>query len=106
MYMRNIWSMGGPEELVYLSGIPLGYGLDGRGFESRQELGIFLFATASRPALDPTQTPIQWVAGDLSLGVKRPGSEADHSPPFGSEVKNTWSYTPAPTIRLHGVVLS
>jgi hypothetical protein len=36
-------------------------------------------------------------------GVKRPGREADHSPPFSVEVKNTWSYTSAPSIRLHGV---
>jgi hypothetical protein len=33
----------------------LGYGLDDRGFESRQGLGIFLFTTVSRPALGPTQ---------------------------------------------------
>jgi hypothetical protein len=36
----------------------LGYGLDYRGFESRQEIGIFLFA-ASRQALGPTQLLIQ-----------------------------------------------
>jgi hypothetical protein len=40
------------------------------------ELGIFL-TTASRSALGPTQPPIQWVLGALSLGVKRPGREAD-----------------------------
>jgi hypothetical protein len=28
-----------------------------------------------------------------SLGVKRPGREADHSPPTSAEVKNVWSYT-------------
>jgi len=38
--------------------ITLGYGLDSRGFESRQGLEIFLFTTASRPALGPTQPPI------------------------------------------------
>jgi len=27
-----------------------------------------LFTTASRPALGPTQLPIQWVSGDLSWG--------------------------------------
>jgi hypothetical protein len=32
-------------------------------------------------ALGPTQPPIQWVPGALSLGVKWPGREADHSPP-------------------------
>jgi hypothetical protein len=29
-----------------------------------------------RPAWGPTQPPIQWVPGALSLGVKRPGREA------------------------------
>jgi hypothetical protein len=42
----------------------------------------------------------------LSLGIKRPGREVDHSPPFCAEVKNTWSYTTFPPIRLHGAVLS
>jgi hypothetical protein len=50
-------------------------------------LGIFLFTTASRTALGPTQTPIQWVTGALSLVVKRLGREADHSPPSSAEVK-------------------
>jgi hypothetical protein len=35
----------------------------------------------------PTQLPIQWVLGVLSLGVKRPEREADHSPPSIAEVK-------------------
>jgi hypothetical protein len=39
-------------------------------------------------------------------GVKRPGREADHSPPSSVEVKNVWSYTSTPPIFLHGVVLS
>jgi hypothetical protein len=56
------------------------------GFDSRRQLGIFLFA-ASRTTLGPTQPPIQWVLGVLSLGVKRPGREADHSPPSNAEVK-------------------
>jgi hypothetical protein len=47
---------------------------------------IFSF-TASRTALRPTQPPIQWVPGALSLGVRRPGREADHSPPSSAEVK-------------------
>jgi hypothetical protein len=40
-----------------------------------------------RTALGPTQPPIQWVPGALSLGVKRPGSEAEHSPPSSGEIK-------------------
>jgi hypothetical protein len=57
------------------------------GFDSRCGLGIFLLTTASRTALGPTQPPIQWVPGALSLGVKRPGREADPSPPSNAEVK-------------------
>jgi hypothetical protein len=70
-------------------GIALGYGLDDGvlGFDSRRGLGIFLFTTASRTALGTTQAPIQWVTRALSLGVKRPGCEADHSPPSSAEVK-------------------
>jgi hypothetical protein len=56
-------------------------------FDSRRGLGILLFTTASRMALGPTQPPIQWVPGSLSLGVKRPGREAYHSPPSSAEVK-------------------
>jgi hypothetical protein len=57
------------------------------GFDFQWGLGIFLFTTTSRTALGPTQPPIQWVQGALSLGVKRPGREADHSPPSSAEVK-------------------
>jgi hypothetical protein len=59
------------------------------GFGSRRGLGIFLFTTASRKALGPTQTPIQWVPGAVFLGVKWPGREADHSPPSSAEVKES-----------------
>jgi hypothetical protein len=65
------------------------------GFDSWQGLGIFLFTTVSRTALGPTQPPIQWVLGALSLGVKRPGREADLSPPSSAKV-NAWSYTSTP----------
>jgi hypothetical protein len=59
--------------------------------------GFSLFATASRPALWPTQPHIKWVVpGTLFSGVKRPGSEADDPPPSTAEVKNAWSYTYTP----------
>jgi hypothetical protein len=50
----------------------------------------------SRPALGPTQTPVQWVPGALSLGVQELGREVDHLPPTSAEVKKMWiySYTP------------
>jgi hypothetical protein len=53
----------------------------------RWKLGIFLFTTASRTAVRPTQPPIQWVPEALSLGVKRLWREPDHSPPSSAEVK-------------------
>jgi hypothetical protein len=31
------------------------------------------FSISLRPALGPTQPPIQWVPGPVSFGVKRPG---------------------------------
>jgi hypothetical protein len=84
----------------------LGYGLNDLVFESRQWMRIFLFTTASRPALGPTQPPVQWVPASLSREVKRSGSEAEHSPPSSAEVKCAWSYTSTPPIRLDGVVLN
>jgi hypothetical protein len=65
----------------------MGWMMEVLGLNSWQGLGIFLFITTSRIGLGPTQPPIQWVLGALSLGVKRPGREADHSPPSSAEVK-------------------
>jgi hypothetical protein len=76
------------------------------GFDSWRGLGNFLVTTVSRTALGATQPPIQWVPRALSLGVKRPGREADHSPLSSTEIKNSWSYTSTSPARLHGVVLS
>jgi hypothetical protein len=50
----------------------------------------FRSCISSRPALEPTQSR---VPGALSRGVKRPGREADHSPPASAEVKKMWNYT-------------
>jgi len=71
----------------------LSYGLDDGGLIPGGCLGIFLFATTSRKALGPTQTPIKREPGFLSPGVKRSGSEADYTPPSSAVVKNVWSYT-------------
>jgi hypothetical protein len=64
-----------------------GYELENRvRFPTEQD--ITLFSPSSRPTLEPTQPPIQWVEGALSPGVKRPGHEADYSPPANAKVKN------------------
>jgi hypothetical protein len=65
----------------------MGWTIGVLGFDSRRGLGIFLFTTASRKALGPTQPPIQWVPGALTLDVKWPGRESDHSPPSSAEVE-------------------
>jgi hypothetical protein len=69
-------------------------------------MGFFLFATASRPALGPTQLPIQWVPGTLTSVVERSEHEADQSPPSSATVKNAWIDTFSPPIHLHGMVLN
>jgi len=51
---------------------------------------------------------IQWVLGGgvLSLGVKRPERDADHSTPSDAEIKNAREVIHPLPIRFHGVVLS
>jgi hypothetical protein len=89
-------------------GIVLGYELDNRGFRVRFPAGAVNFSlhpciqngSGTHPASYPMGT-----RGSFP-GVKRPGREADHPPPSSAEVKNAWSYTSIPPIRLHGMVLS
>jgi len=58
----------------------------------------------SRPALGPTQPPVQWVPGVLSPGVKRGRGVTLTTHPY--LVPRSWmsrSYTSSPPKRLHGV---
>jgi hypothetical protein len=62
--------------------------LDSNHFNKKKRENIY-DDSVSRPALGPTQPPVQWLSGVLSPGVKaRPGRDADHSPPSGAEVEN------------------
>jgi hypothetical protein len=61
-------------------------------FDFRQRQGIFPVASVSRPALRPTQLPIQW----------RPGRDADHSLHLVPRSRMSRSYISSPPWRLHG----
>jgi hypothetical protein len=63
-------------------------GRSGNGVLFLRKTEMFLFSTASRPALGPIQPRIKWVPG-LSSDVKWPERKADHSPPSSVEVKNS-----------------
>jgi hypothetical protein len=93
-------------KLVLLMIMATGWTIIVLGFHSQWGLGIFFFTTASRTALGPTHPPIQRVPGALSLGIKRPGREADQSPPSSAEVKECMELYLHSPIRLHGLVLS
>jgi len=69
-------------------------------------MGFILFATASRTSVGSTKPLIQCVSVFVSVVLKRPGYDADHSPPSSAEVKNTWSYTPTHAVSLQDAVVN
>jgi hypothetical protein len=82
----------------------MGWTTEETRFDSQQGQEISRCFIASRPALGPTQPPIQWVPEDVSLGVKRQGREADHSP-LMPRLRMVELYLHCP-IRLYGVTLN
>jgi hypothetical protein len=56
----------------------------------------FLFSKSSQTGsgVHPISHPMG--TGGFFPGVKRPGPEADHSPPVRAEVKKMWIYTSTP----------
>ena len=85
-------------------GIATAYRLDGPGIESRWGWD---FPHPSRPALGPTQPPVQWVPG-LSRGYSG-GGGADHPPPSkcrGQEREGLYLYSPSgPSLSVMGAPL-
>jgi hypothetical protein len=84
-----------------------GYGLDDRATEVRspeKAKGFFPLASVSRPALEPTQPPVQWVLGVLSPGLKRGrGVTLTTHPRLVPRSKMSRSYTSSPPKRLRDV---
>jgi hypothetical protein len=62
--------------------------MTGVQFPPEEIMEFFFFATASRPALVPTQPLIHLVPGTLTLGVKRPERELDRLLTPSAEDKN------------------
>jgi hypothetical protein len=76
-----------------------GCGLDDQGVGVWVPIGSRIFSSPRRPGRlwGPLNLLSNGYGGGVSfLEVKRPGREADHSPPTSAEVKKMWSYTSTP----------
>jgi hypothetical protein len=71
------------------------YELDGPGIESRWGRD---FQHSSRPALGPTQPPVQWVPGQSGRGMAL-NTHLDLAP----RLKKEYGYTSTPPLCLHGL---
>jgi hypothetical protein len=65
-----------------------------QGFDPPQRAEVFLCSTASRPALGPSQPPIQRVQWAFSQEVKWSGREAAYSSPSYAQVNNGGAVPP------------
>jgi len=76
------------------------YGLNGPRIESQWGRD---FPHLSRPALRPTQSPIQWVPG-LSQGLSDWGVALNSHPHLAPRLKKEYSYTSTPPFGLRGLL--
>jgi hypothetical protein len=90
------------------AGTALGCRMDDWGSRVRVPAGAgnfsFLHCVQTGSGAHPASYPMG--TRGFSLGVKRPGREADNTPPSSAEVKNAWGCISILPIRFHGVVLS
>jgi hypothetical protein len=74
-----------------LSSEDTGRGMDNQSLISDTDSYFCLFDTESRPAVEPTQPPIEWVPRFVSLEIERTEREADHSSISTGDYKNAQS---------------
>jgi hypothetical protein len=86
-------------KLVSSVGIATRYGLDGPGIESRWEQD---FLQPSRPALGPTQPPVQWVPSRPRRKSCRCMAFTTYSI-LAPKLKKEYSYTSTPPLGLGGL---
>jgi hypothetical protein len=72
------------------------------GFKSLQKQAVFSFPKRPDPLCGPPSFLFNRYRGSFP-GIRRPRRGTDHLPPPPAEVKNEWSHTTTPLIRLHGV---
>jgi hypothetical protein len=80
--------------LLCVVGIATGYGLDDRRVGVRVPVGSRIFSSPCRADRfwGPPSLLSNRYRGSFP-GIKRPGREANHSPPASAEVKKIWIYT-------------
>jgi hypothetical protein len=78
--------------IINVVGIATSYGLRNR-ISSPGGVKNLLLSQIVQTGSGFHQTSYPMVPGALSPGVKRPGREADHSPPTSAEVKKMWMYS-------------
>jgi hypothetical protein len=69
------------------AGIETCYGLDGSGFEPWWGQAIYFSPHVSKPALGPSQPPVEWARGLFSRGLSGRGVVWT-PPPYSAEVNN------------------
>jgi hypothetical protein len=82
------------------------YVLDDQGSIPGRGERIFTLTSLSRPALRPTQPPVQWLLGVLSPGVKRGRGVTLTTHPYlvlRSRMSRSYTSSPPPPNRLPGM---
>jgi hypothetical protein len=92
--MTNVgFEVGAGDRVV---GTATSYGLDDREVGVRVPVGSRSFLHVVQTGSGVHTTSYQIGAGALPPGVKRPGREAEQSPPTSAEVMKMWIYTSTP----------